>query len=140
MNQQAKIIDEMFKYNLWANTQIINLCSQLNDDQLQVDADGVFGRILPIISHIVHGEGAYIRHLTGYRPWADDLDWEAQSMQDLLTLAQQSGTRLIELASKTDPDVEHIQEEDGIKYLFDNSTVLIQALYHGIEHRTQIKV
>lgn len=140
MNQQAKLIDEMFKYNLWANTQMIQICSQLTEEQLQVETEGVFGRIRPMLEHIVSGEGAYIRHLTGKRPWDDDLDWEAQSMQELLELAQTSGYRLIELGSTIDPDIEHIQVDEGITYSFPNSTVLIQAVYHGIEHRTQLKV
>ena len=67
MNQQAHIIDEMFKYNLWANTTMFDICSQLNDEQLQVEAEGIFGRILPLLAHIVSGEAAYIRHLTGNR-------------------------------------------------------------------------
>ena len=140
MNQQAKVIDELFKYNLWANSKMIDICSQLTDEQLQVETEGVYGRILPIIEHIVRGEGAYIKHLTGSRPWADELDWEAQSIQQLRELAQVSGYRLIELGSTIDPDIEHINVDEGVTYSFPNSTVLIQAIYHGIEHRTQLKV
>lgn len=140
MNSQTYIIDEMFKYNLWANMTMFDICSQLTDEQLQVEAEGVYGRILPLLAHIVSGEAAYIRHLTGTRLWPIDFNWDRQSMEDLKTMAQQTGKRLIELASSTDPTVEHFVEEDGIKYRFERSTVVIQALYHGIEHRTQIKV
>ena len=140
MNKQAYIIDEMFKYNLWANTTMFDICGQLNEEQLQVEADGVFGRILPLLRHIVRGENAYIRHLTNNPIWGADFDWEARSLQELTEMAQQTGKRLIEIASQTDPTVEHFFEEDGLKYRFESSTVVIQALYHGIEHRTQMKV
>ena len=61
-------------------------------------------------------------------------------MSELKTMAQQTGQRLIEIASNTDPTVEHFAEEEGLRYRFESSTVVIQALYHGIEHRTQMKV
>lgn len=140
MNHQTHIIDEMFKYNLWANTTMFDICSQLSHEQLQVEAEGVYGRILPLLTHIVRGENAYIRHLTGNPIWGAEFDWDSQSLEDLKAMAQQTGNRLIEIASNTVPTVEHFFEEDGLKYRFESSTVVIQALYHGIEHRTQMKV
>ena len=137
---QINLIDKMFEYNLWANTQLIELCSSLVDAQLEAETEGVFGRIQPTLVHIIRAEGGYLNRVTGARPWADDLDWDNMPMHELLAKAQLSGSQLIAIASKADPTIRHDIELQGKPYHFFNWTVLLQALYHGIEHRTQIKI
>ena len=39
-NLQADLIDKYFEYNLWANTELIKICSQLTDEQLQTTIEG----------------------------------------------------------------------------------------------------
>ncbi len=138
-SDQSMLIDKMFEYNLWANVQMIELCSGLGDEQLTVEAVGVFGRVQPILIHLIQAEGGYLNRLTGSRPWADDLNWDHMSFSDLLEKAQLSGRQLIEIATKVDPSIQHEVELQGNPFRFYNWTVLLQALYHGIEHRTQLK-
>jgi len=137
---QINLINKMFEYNLWANTQLVKLCSSLVDAQLELETEGVFGRIQPTLVHIIRAEGGYLNRVTGSRPWADDLEWDNMSMPDLLAKAQLSGSQLIAIASKADPTIRHDIELQGKPYHFFNWTVLLQALFHGIEHRTQIKI
>ncbi|MCA9995980.1 MAG: DinB family protein [Anaerolineales bacterium] len=135
------MITNMFEYNLWANTRLIELCGQLTADQLTVEASGVFGRIQPTLVHLIRAEGGYLRRLTGAAPWGDDLDWDNMPMSELLAKAQLSGQQLVEVASKVDPEQSHtITAPWGKPFTFYNWTVVLQALYHGIEHRTQIKM
>ena len=138
-NSQINLISKMFEYNLWANTQLIELCSGLVDEQLEIEIEGVFGRIHPTLVHIIRAEGSYLNRLAGARPWADDLEWDNMPMSDLLAKAQLSGNKLFAIANKADPATRHVTELQGKPYHFFNWTVLLQTLYHGIEHRTQIK-
>ncbi|KAA3665340.1 MAG: hypothetical protein DWQ04_01120 [Chloroflexi bacterium] len=137
---QNNTIDKMFEYNLWANTQLIKLCKGLSDEQLEMEAKGVFGKIHPTLVHLIQAEGGYLNRMTGKRPWAEDLDWENMSMSDLLEKATLSGNRLIEMASQVDPAIQHTVDYQGQPFHYFNWTVVLQALYHGIEHRTQIKI
>ena len=139
-NNQINTLDKMFEYNLWANTQLIELCGKLTDEQLEVEVEGAFGRIQPTLVHIIRAEGGYLNRLTGSRPWADDLDWDDMAMSDLLEKAQLSGSQLVAIASHVDPVKEHVVDFQGGQFHFFNWSVLLQALYHGIEHRTQIKI
>ena len=141
-SNQIKLIDKMFEYNLWANTQLIELCSGLVDEQLEVEIEGGFGRIHPTLVHLIRAEGGYLNRLTGTRPWTDedDLEWDRLSMGDLLAKAQLSGEQLIAVAGKVNPETRHDIELQGKPYHFFDWTVVLQALYHGIEHRTQIKI
>lgn len=138
-NNQINLIDKMFEYNLWANTQLIEICSDLYDEQLQTEIEGVYGRIHPTLVHLIRAEGGYLNRITGSRPWADDLEWNHMPMSDLLEKAQMSGNQLVAIAGKADPATRHDAEWQGNPFHFYNWTVLLQALYHGIEHRTQIK-
>ena len=132
---QANLIDKMFEYNLWANSELIKLSGTLSDEQLAAEVEGVYGSIQPTLVHIIAAEGRYLRRLTGTQLWGNDVDWRNLSLDELLEMAQQSGSGLIAAASAVDPAVRH---DDGSGHFY-NWTVVLQALYHGIEHRTQIK-
>ena len=137
---QINVIDKMFEFNLWANTQLIELCSGLVEEQLEMEIEGVRGPVKPTLIHLIRAEGYYLSRLSGSQPWEDNLDWDEVSMNTLLEMARLSGQQLIAIASKTDPEIRHEVERLGQPYQFFNWTVLLQALYHGIEHRTQIKI
>ena len=139
-DNQINLIDKMFEYNLWANMRLIEVCSDLVGGQLDTSVEGVFGRIHPTLVHIIRAEGGYLNRVTGSRPWAEDLDWDNMPMSALLEMAQLSGSQLIAIASKANPATLHHSEWDGEQFHFFSWTVLLQALYHGIEHRTQIKI
>ena len=66
---QAELLKKMFEYNLAANTRMIELCMGLTDEQLAVEAEGVYGRIQPLLVHTVRAEGGYLGRLTGKRPF-----------------------------------------------------------------------
>ena len=138
--EKMNLVDKMFEYNLWANVQLLELCSALNTEQLGVEMAGVFGRIHPTLAHTISAEGRYLFRLTGTSPWADDLDWEAMPFAELLANAKLSGQKLVEIANTVDPATEYAVEWENNTFHFQAWTVLTQALYHGIEHRTQVKM
>ena len=133
-------IDKMFEFNRWANIELIKICQSLNDEQLSFEVDGAYGGIRSFLAHIVGAEGFYIYRLTGSKFWDDDLNWDDLPLATLLERARLSGQQLIDIASNTNPDVRHESERQGQAYIFHNWTVLVQAILHGVEHRTPIKV
>lgn len=137
---EADTLTRFFKYNLWANTELFTLCATLTDEQLEMTSEGLPGGIRLIITHIVRGEGAYIRRASGEPPWKDTPAWDSLSITQTLPLAQLTGERLIALSQTADPAVRHEAEFDGKLYSYFNWTLLMQALYHGIEHRIQTKI
>ncbi|MEM9775192.1 MAG: DinB family protein [Chloroflexota bacterium] len=140
MNQQADLIDKFYEYNLWANTEMLKFCSSLTEEQLQTELAGTPGTIRQTLEHLVSSEGVYVMHATGSRPWPEDIDWESKSIDELLEMVKLSGSKLLEVASQVDPHTRHDRILDDGPYHFFSWTSLIQAIYHGIEHRTQIKV
>ena len=103
-----------------------------------MEVEGIFGQIKSLIVHIIQGEGNALRDLSGTNFWAADTDWDSLSMEQLLEMAQQSGTALRDYARQTDPD-KPIRFEDDHEVAEFKAWVLINAeIHHGIEHRTQI--
>ncbi|MFK7804488.1 MAG: DinB family protein [Anaerolineae bacterium] len=138
--QEIKSLDKIFEYNLWANTSLIKICDGLKKDQLDIEVEGVYGRIHPTLVHLVEAEGGYAGRLSGTPLWGENLDWDNMPMSELLAKVQESGRRLIEIVSNTDPEKKHTVEHLEMPIYFFNWTVILQAIYHSIEHRTQIKI
>lgn len=142
MNPQATTIDKMFEYNVWANTEMVKICSQLTDEQLQTTIEGTAGTIRQTLEHLIGAEAYYLFHLSGELLWdLDEEEWSNKTMEDFLQMIQQSGTKLVAIASQSDPNQRHDRIlKNGQPYHFFNWTSALQAIYHGIEHRTQIKM
>lgn len=136
----SKTIDQMFAFNLWANLEVLNMCQDLDDTQLSFEVDGAYGGIRSFLTHIVDAENYYITCLTGSPLFAEDVSWENLSIDTIRERAQLTGQRLIDIASKTDPDVDHERILFGKPLTFTNWMVLLQAYLHGVEHRTHVKV
>ena len=141
-NPQADIIDKYFEYNLWATSEMIKICSTLSDEQLQTTMVGTAGNIREIVEHLISAESYYLFHLSGELLFdIDEEEWSTKSMDQLLEINQTIGAKLREEASKADPHVRHDRVLDDIgPYHFFNWTSHLQAIYHGIEHRTQLKM
>ena len=134
----TSFIEKQFEANLKANRELIALCATLTKEQLAVEVEGIFGHIKPLIAHIIQGEGNALLDLTGTPPLADDIDWNTLSFEQLLEMAQQSGTALRAVATHTDPDKAiHFEDDDEVADF--KAWVLINAeIHHGIAHRTQL--
>lgn len=131
-----------FEFNRWANIELINVCSRLSAEQRTMTHAGVGGDIAYLCAHIVSSEAVYIRHITGTRIWPESFDVYAQPIDKLAALAEQAGQGLIDICESTDLNAthDHYDEEDKGTYTISKWVVLLQALYHGVEHRTQIKM
>ena len=134
----TSFIEKQFQANLKANIELIDLCATLTNEQLAVEVEGIYGRIKPLITHIIQGEGNGLRDLVGTSPWPDDLDWDNLTFEQLREMAHQSGTALVERSTQTDPNTSiHFEDEEETAEF--KAWVLLNAeIHHGIEHRTQI--
>ena len=131
-------LDKQFEANLQANLELIAVCATLSEEQLVVEAQGIFGNIKSLVAHIVHGEGNALRDLSGTEFWSVDTDWDRLSLTRLQEMAKQSGTALRHHAAHVDPDRVIRFEDDEEVAEFKAWVLINQVIYHGIEHRTQI--
>ena len=131
---------DMFQYNAWANREILAVCRELSDEQLDASVPGVYGSIIATLRHYIASEAGYQARLMGTEPsW----DRQADDAPDVARLAE----RHEELAERwrrfleTPFDAERafiIPWHDGIARDVPAGVVLTQAVIHAHEHRSQI--
>jgi uncharacterized damage-inducible protein DinB len=128
---------DFFRYNLWANQSLLDACAPLSDAKLDTSAVGVYGSVRAILIHMFNSEEGYAGRLHGQLPATRLADLPSfPGVDELRRRAQWSGDALIQYAEQGDLDV--IFHLDDGTYHAPAFIILLQALNHGIDHRSQI--
>jgi uncharacterized damage-inducible protein DinB len=130
-------LPDFFKFNLWANMRLLDACASLTDAHLDATVIGTYGSVRDTLMHLFASEEGYVRHFTGTSPTPQLREFTAiPGLDELRRRAERSGTELIAIAEHGDLDqIFHL--DDGT-YECQAIIVLIQALDHAIDHRSQI--
>lgn len=132
-------LSEFFKYNLWANLRLLDACAQLSDAQLDATMIGTFGSIRETLMHLFSAEEGYVRSFTGTTPTPPLKEFTTfAGFDELRRRAERSGKELITIVEQRDRDLSQIFHLDGGTYDAPAIIVVIQAIDHGIDHRSQI--
>ena len=132
-------LSDFFKYNLWANLRLLEACSHLSDAQLDATTQGVFGSVREILMHLFSAEEGYARHFnfTGAAPTPPLKEVSTfPGIDELRQRAERSGNELVAVAERA--DLNQILHLDGGTYDAAVIVVLLQAINHGVDHRSQI--
>jgi len=137
-NQPETTLLELIRYNNWANTQVFAACQKLTLDQLAATAPGAYGTIHRTLGHIIYAEADYVGRITGERP-QPPFRWEdGPAVADISAFAVQVAVALLDAAQRTAPTHLVHEEEDGKFIDYQARHLFMQAINHGIEHRTNI--
>jgi uncharacterized damage-inducible protein DinB len=137
-NQPETTLVELIHYNNWANAMVLAACQKLASDQLSAAAPGAYGTIRATLEHIIRAEADYIGRLTGKEP-QPAFQWKDQpSVADLSAFADQVAGALLEATQRILPTHMVHEEEDGNTIDYQARHLFMQAINHGIEHRTNI--
>jgi uncharacterized damage-inducible protein DinB len=133
------LVRELVRHHAWATLQLIDYCTQLSPEILQHAVPGTDRSILQMLTHITGTEQSYLQAITS-EPAAQairraevlDLGDLRQRFELLLPRWQDVLDRLDELditlpAEESRPSTPHAQ------YL-----LVVQAILHGSDHRTQL--
>ncbi|MBW3589973.1 MAG: DinB family protein [Actinobacteria bacterium] len=133
----SSYLKRLVEYNNWANLRIIEACSGLTDEQLDVEAStSTKGSIRVTLWHLLAAQQRYVWRATGEEP---RFNWQAPPPFDELREASAiSGEQLLKLAG-SEPQATVKTQYEGIDYDVESWVVMVQAIYHGGEHREQIK-
>ncbi|SRR6266498_2222987 len=129
---EQDMLNILFRYNLWANLRIFDVCLTLDNAQLDHSDPGTYGSIKSTLIHLVRSEERYLFFLSGQEK---DRDPEP-SMAELIERVRQSGQALIQVATGIQPDS---QARVGEKAeIMPATIVLLQTIQHSHEHRTHV--
>lgn len=128
---------EMLRYNAWANGALFEACRTLDDNQLATRIPGTAGSIRELLAHIVAGQETLVARAKGGQQSSRG-DW--RGFAALTDAAARSTDALIAIADGLDDDLPVVVRYTEREYTFPRSFFLVQALAHGVEHRTEVKL
>ena len=133
----SAVLPDAFQYNRWANLHLLDVCSTLDDGQLQLTTPGTYGTIAATLQHMLAAEQRYAKRLVGTEPRLSEND-DFPGVAALKEHAQRSGQDLIDGAAKADRDGTYEGKREGQPIRIKNWVVITQAIHHGNDHRTQV--
>ena len=133
----ASILVKLFEHNRWANLPAIDACADLTDAQLDSTVHGTAGSVRETLMHIAGAEQRYVSRLCDREPtYGERGGWPGIAV--LKQALDESGTALIDLTGRADPDEVLRGEYQGRAYALPVAVVYVQAINHATEHRSQI--
>lgn len=131
-----------FRHNAWASREVLAVCATLTDEQLDAEVTGTFGTIRATLRHTISAESNYYRALAGEEPawFARVRSAEPVSVADLSAYNDELETRWLRfLADPFDADRIFVRDwNGGVQRDVPAGVILMQALHHANEHRTQV--
>jgi uncharacterized damage-inducible protein DinB len=129
----------MFDHHLWATRRLIDNLGGLPEERLDEAIPGTYGSMLSTLTHLVDADGRYLQRMRGtVPPYVDrgsrplstlrgELE-EHRARWERSLEALDAGTLSAAITGRDDyPDVD---DAEGL--------LLLQAIHHGNDHRTQI--
>lgn len=136
--QPEPTLVEFVRYNQWANQQLLEICTTLEEKLLTADIQGTAGSILETFGHLLRAEAGFLERIHGTSP-QPAFEWDANpSLTQMATFAQQLSEAFLDTIQHV-PPTENVHEESST-WSFDYQARLIfmSLAYHGIAHRTDI--
>jgi len=128
------LLIEAFRYHKWANLQLLDICSQLNDEQLKLTSTGTYGTIAATFLHLAAAEQRYVKRLGGSPPQLSEKS-EFPGVDSLRDQMDRSGDELLALVGRVRPD--DTTPAEGTSHVR-HWVPIVQSLHHGNDHRTHI--
>lgn len=130
------VLVRLFKYNNWANNQIIAACLRLGDEQLDAEPPtAVYGSLRKTLLHLVGAQLNYLSLLT--LPLEERADTPL-TFARLKEAALTGGEGLLDLAEGERAPLSETQLRTRDGYTVEPWVVMVQAIQHAAEHREQI--
>jgi uncharacterized damage-inducible protein DinB len=132
------LLDDAFAHHVWATLRVMDVCDQLDPEQLAAAAPGTYGSILDTMRHLVGADASYLFVTTRER--VPNIDEDQMDLAELRAVMERNGEAWTQLlAEGVDPSEVLVRTwDDGSQTQAPYGIRLAQALHHGTDHRSQI--
>jgi uncharacterized damage-inducible protein DinB len=131
-------LSDAFAHHVWATLRVIDVCLELDAEQLATAVPGTYGSILDTMRHLVAADSSYLFVTSGGR--VQPIEEEGMELPELRAVMEgHAGAWAQLLGEDPDPDAVLVRRRaDGSETHAPLSIRLAQALHHGTDHRSQI--
>lgn len=141
MTTPNDIIRAMFDHHLWATSVLIDHLEGLPEERLDASVPGTYGSMIATLTHLIDADARYLLRLTDPNPPPAGDDREGIPLTQLRGEVgehrRQWNDKLDALergelrgAIRNHPEYPDTEDAEGL--------MLIQAIHHGNDHRTQV--
>ena len=132
------VLTTLFHHNTWANLKLLDFCEALSDEQLDTSATGTYGSIRDTLHHMVGAEVSYVHRVNGKLPAEPPSRDRFPGFEVLKQSARWTGEELLELALSARADTVVQEREQHLIVQYSLASLMMQAINHSTEHRTQV--
>jgi uncharacterized damage-inducible protein DinB len=132
------VLVALFQHNAWANLKLLDFCAGLSGEQLGATAVGTYGSIRATLLHLVRAEVRYVEHIDGKLPPNPPPKDPFPSFDVLRDAVRWANDELLKsaLSARTDTIITERYPKSIERYRL--ADLMIQAVSHATEHRTQV--
>ncbi|HJX68254.1 MAG TPA: DinB family protein [Candidatus Limnocylindrales bacterium] len=132
-------LSEAFQHHTWATEQLIRHLHGLPEEALTASAAGVYGEVLATLSHMLEADARYLRYLEGPVPPSRTGPDPVHSLDELAEMLRDQAVRWrVVLSRLGELDVTLPARRERPEFPHATNLMVVQALHHGNDHRTQI--
>jgi len=134
------VLVEFFKHNTMMNDRLLDACRELSVEQLAATVPGTYGSIGATLVHIAVAQGGYAARLSDV-PRPEELPEDPFPGFDTIAERMALGNAQLEKAAALGDQAREIVvtgDDPPGKFQMEVSLLLIQAINHATEHRSQI--
>jgi uncharacterized damage-inducible protein DinB len=134
----TSVLTALFAHNTWANLKLLDFCAGLSDEQLDATVLGGFGSIRDTLRHIVEAEVGYVERVNSRLPAEPPSPDQFPGFVVLKNVVRWAGDELLLLALAARQDTSVRQRPPRMLIEYKLASLMVQAVNHSTEHRTQI--
>ncbi|MEX0983568.1 MAG: DinB family protein [Actinomycetota bacterium] len=139
MTGPSEVLRDGFAHHLWATRRLLDALDALGEEELDAEIPGTYGSIARTITHLIDADDRYLQRLAvaDVPPYVDHGGQPVAVLRERLAEHEERWAAMLgaleegTLLSRVD------RGEDGIVDPAE-SLLLLQALHHGDDHRTQV--
>lgn len=126
----------LLTHNKWANTQIMNACATMSEDDFKRPIEMGMGSLYATMVHIGGAMRGWADLLAGrgFRAQAEEASYERSA---LVAMLDEAADELTQLASAYPMNEIVTRERGGKEYSFTRGAVITHVTTHGMHHRAQ---
>lgn len=140
MTTASDVLRAMFDHHRWATEGLIDHLAGLPPERLDQAIPGTYGSILQTLTHLVDGDDRYLIRLRDPSP-AGFVDRDAVPLEQLRVDARAHARRWQQALDELDEgtlDAAIVGREGYPDTQPAEALLMLQAIHHGNDHRTQI--
>jgi uncharacterized damage-inducible protein DinB len=134
----SDLVAELFAQNAWANLRLIEACRALTDEQLDATTVGSFGSVRETLIHLCSAEQSYAERLGATLEVARVREDFPSPPLDVLEASVRATSRALAEGARTRAGAQLPARFGDGPGVMDAEVVLVQAINHSTEHRSQI--